>query len=171
MHFSILRSWLWSATVTTVALFSSVVQAVANHQCGGLPSQSDLLSVLTTASPINPAPNVQMWAMIVANDGTLCAEASTSEDPVGTQWLTSRAVVHQEDNKESPFSESGNSVTDKQNRDINAFGDGLSLYDANGKRLGGIVVMSSDTSCSDRTIVQQTRHNLGLDFVRLGLRC
>ena len=92
-------------------------------------------------------------------------------DPAGTQWLTSRAVVHQEDNKESRFSESGNSLTDKQNRDINAFGDGLSLYDANGKRLGGIVVMSSDTLCSDRTIVQQTRHNLGLDFVRLGLRC
>jgi uncharacterized protein GlcG (DUF336 family) len=50
---------------------------------------------------------------------------------------------------------------------VNVFGGGLGLYNAAGKKVGGIGV-SGDTSCADHNIAWKTRHAIGLDRLTTG---
>lgn len=173
MRFSAFRACLMPVNVMAVIFFSDAVDVLADHECRDLPSKSDLLNSLASAN--NPA-HVQIWAMIVANDGSVCAEAlignvsSIGEPPPNAPWSTSRAIspdvtAQHDDNKHH------DTKTDNRTGGIDAFVDGLPLYDAGGTKLGGIAVVSSDTSCHHRTIIQQTRHNLGLNFAIPGVGC
>lgn len=166
MQFSMLRSCIFTA-IMIAAFFLSCVETAASSKCSELPSQSDLRSALESKSSSG---NAQMWVMVAANDGSICVEAFIGGSPSESQRVASRSIsprttVELDDNK------SGEALVYKKIGGIDAFADGLPLFDANGKRLGRIIVLRSNTSCRHRTIVQQTRHNLGLDFVELGVRC
>lgn len=161
------------ACLIAVIYFSDAIEAVADHDCRDLPSKSDLLNSLASAK--NPA-HIQMWAMIVANDGSVCAEAliggisSIDEPPSKAPWSASRAIspdvtAQLDDDKRH------DTKTEMRIGGIDAFVEGLPLYDAGGAKLGRIAVVSSDTSCHHRTVIQQTRHNLGLNFAMPGIGC
>ena len=47
---------------------------------------------------------------------------------------------------------------------VNVFGGGLALY-RSGKKIGGGIGVSGDTSCADHNIAWRTRNNLGLDHL------
>jgi len=47
---------------------------------------------------------------------------------------------------------------------INVFGGGLALYNAQGKKVGGVGV-SGDTSCTDHMVAWRLRHAANLDFL------
>lgn len=173
MRFSAFRACLIPANVMAVIFFSDAVEALADHECRDLPSKSDLLNSLASA---NNLAHVQIWAMIVANDGSVCAEALVGgmspigKSPLNAPWSASRTIspdvtAQLDDDKHH------NTKTDKRTGGIDAFVDGLPLYDADGTKLGRIAVVSSDTACHHRTIVQQTRHYLGLNFGMPGVGC
>jgi hypothetical protein len=100
--------------------------------CTGLPSHAALRAALVAAVAVgNGVPNgngglgFNMWASLVANDGTVCAVAF-SGDRYTDQWLGSRVISAQKANTANDFSLSngappGNSL----------FPTGLSLSTAN----------------------------------------
>src|ERR1700732_2562277 len=73
--------------------------------CSGLPSQGALRSALQTAvaTPGNGGLGFNMWATLVANDGTVCAVAF-SGGQYTDQWLGSRVISAQKANTANDFS-------------------------------------------------------------------
>src|ERR1700730_9555449 len=72
--------------------------------CSGLPSQSALQTALASAvGPGNGGLGFNMWASIVANDGTVCAVAFTGAG-FTDQWLGSRVISAQKANTANDFS-------------------------------------------------------------------
>jgi uncharacterized protein GlcG (DUF336 family) len=71
--------------------------------CSGLPSQGSLQAALTNAvAQSNGGLGFNMWATIVANDGTICAVA-VSGGSLTSQWLGSRAISAQKGNTANDF--------------------------------------------------------------------
>lgn len=73
--------------------------------CNALPSQDQLKTALTTANQLIVLTlNNQMWATIVAADGTVCAVAHTGDDTLQSQWLASRVISAQKANTANSLS-------------------------------------------------------------------
>jgi len=96
-------------TVTRATIFLGVLTllitaGVANAggppgTCGALPGWSDLRQSLIAANGhVNLILNNNMWATIVAADGTVCAVANTGNDDLESQWLLSRVISAQKAN-------------------------------------------------------------------------
>jgi hypothetical protein len=89
--------------------------------CSGLPSQATLKSALSGAIGGNGGLDNNMWATVVANDGTVCAVAFSGADYTG-QWLASRVISAQKANTANGLSLSNGARPD---------GTGLALSTAN----------------------------------------
>jgi len=77
-------------TVTTVP--ASAAPPVGS--CAALPTWNALRQKLIVANNhVNLVLNNNMWATIVAADGTVCAVAQTGSDNLQSQWLLSREVT------------------------------------------------------------------------------
>jgi uncharacterized protein GlcG (DUF336 family) len=71
--------------------------------CSGLPSQSKLQMALDSAvTQNNGGLGFNMWATLVANDGTVCAVA-VSGSSLTSQWLGSRIISAQKANTANDF--------------------------------------------------------------------
>jgi uncharacterized protein GlcG (DUF336 family) len=71
--------------------------------CSGLPSQANLQTALNNAvAQNNGGLGFNMWATIVANDGTVCAVA-VSGGSLTSQWLGSRVISAQKANTANDF--------------------------------------------------------------------
>src|SRR5439155_583851 len=67
--------------------------------CPSLPNWKDLRQSLSAANAhVNLILNNNMWATIVAADGTVCAVAYTGDDALEAQWLLSRVISAQKAN-------------------------------------------------------------------------
>ena len=92
------------ATILLGVLTLGLTAAAANAggppgTCGALPSWSDLQQQLIAANGhVNLILNNNMWATIVAADGTVCAVANTGDDTLEAQWLLSRVISAQKAN-------------------------------------------------------------------------
>jgi len=94
--------------------------------CAGLPSWSMLQSAVQAAVKAkNGGLGFNMWATLVANDGTVCAVAFSGSDYTG-QWLGSRVISAQKANTANDFSLS-NGATPSDS----LFPTGLALSTAN----------------------------------------
>lgn len=75
-----------------------------SRPCAGLPGWSELKSALQTAvAGTNGGLGFNMWATVVANDGTVCAVAF-SGGQYTDQWLGSRLISAQKANTANDFS-------------------------------------------------------------------
>ncbi len=94
------------ALLSTLSLPAFADGGGYGNSCAGLPSWSRLQSAL--ASAVSPSNNngglgFNMWATIVANDGTVCAVAFSGKDYT-SQWLGSRIISAQKANTANDFS-------------------------------------------------------------------
>lgn len=89
------------------AFFGSAAPAFAGfgNSCAGLPGWGQLQSALSGAvgASGNGGLGFNMWATLVANDGTVCAVAFSGGDYTG-QWLGSRVISAQKANTANDFS-------------------------------------------------------------------
>ncbi len=87
-------------SVLTVGITTG--RANADERSGGcpsLPNWKDLRQSLSAANAhVNLILNNNMWATIVAADGTVCAVAYTGDDALEAQWLLSRVISAQKAN-------------------------------------------------------------------------
>jgi hypothetical protein len=92
-----------------VGSFASLARAQGNgafsFSCAGLPNQQALQSALenSVGVPGNGGLGFNMWATIVANDGTVCAVAFSGAGYTN-QWLGSRVISAQKANTANDFS-------------------------------------------------------------------
>ena len=85
------------------ALFT-VSSFAENNGCGSLPSQSQLKSMLASATNDEGSGlNMNMWGTIVDRDGIVCAVAFTGTNR-GSQWPGSRVISAQKANTANSFS-------------------------------------------------------------------
>jgi hypothetical protein len=89
-----------------LALCASTV--AANADCAHLPNQADLqnalkASVKPSGGPSNGGLDLNMWATIVSDDGTVCAVAYSGKS-YSDQWLGSRVISAQKANTANAFS-------------------------------------------------------------------
>jgi len=100
-----IRNWFVSgAAGLGIALFVSPSPALADNACAGLPSWSQLQAQLSSSiGPANGGLGFNMWATVVANDGTVCAVAFTGS-AYTSQWLGSRVISAQKANTANDFS-------------------------------------------------------------------
>jgi uncharacterized protein GlcG (DUF336 family) len=111
---------VFMATVATGAW------AEGNSSCHGLPSFSDLRDALVKAVKDEKSGlNLNMWATIVARDGTVCAVAFSGNSS-GAQWLGSRVISAQKANTANLFSLDNTSVANDSGAP-----NGLALSTAN----------------------------------------
>jgi uncharacterized protein GlcG (DUF336 family) len=100
--------------------------AIAASPCAGLPSWSALRSALVSAvAGKNGGLGFNMWATVVANDGTVCAVAF-SGGVYTDQWLGSRLISAQKANTANDFS-----LSDGATPSTSLFPTGLALSTAN----------------------------------------
>jgi len=100
-------------------------QAVSNN-CANLPTNGALKNALTHAVVDEASGlNLNMWATIVARDGTVCAVAF-SGNTSGSQWLGSRVISAQKANTANLFSLDSSSVSNNS-----GMPNGLALSTAN----------------------------------------
>jgi len=100
-------------------------QAVSNN-CASLPTNGALKNALAHAVVDEASGlNLNMWATIVARDGTVCAVAF-SGNTSGSQWLGSRVISAQKANTANLFSLDGSSASNNS-----GMPNGLSLSTAN----------------------------------------
>jgi uncharacterized protein GlcG (DUF336 family) len=100
-------------------------QAVSNN-CANLPTNGALKAALTHAVVDEASGlNLNMWATIVARDGTVCAVAFSGTTS-GSQWLGSRVISAQKANTANLFSLDGSSVSNSS-----GMPNGLALSTAN----------------------------------------
>lgn len=100
-----IRRWTVSAALG-LAWSAFALPALANApSCAGLPSWGELQSALAGAvgASGNGGLGFNMWASLVANDGTVCAVAFSGSDYTG-QWLGSRVISAQKANTANDFS-------------------------------------------------------------------
>jgi hypothetical protein len=90
---------LLTAVLASVVTPGSVEATGLLNTCGGLPGWAHLRQHLATANAqINLILNNNMWATLVAPDGTVCAVAATGGDTLQAQWLLSRVISAQKAN-------------------------------------------------------------------------
>jgi uncharacterized protein GlcG (DUF336 family) len=78
--------------------------AQVSNNCGSLPTQAALQTALVSAVTTETSGlNLNMWATIVARDGTVCAVAFSGTNS-GSQWLGSRVISAQKANTANLFS-------------------------------------------------------------------
>ena len=94
------RSLVAAVGVLMLALTTVAVNAAPPvGTCGTLPNWHQLRQQLIAAnSLVTLLLNNNMWATIVAADGTVCAVAQTGSDNLQSQWLLSRAISAQKAN-------------------------------------------------------------------------
>jgi len=96
------RMFAWAISLTLALVAQN---AFANSTCSNLPSRSDLKRALTEAnSEVQLLLDNQMWGVIVADDGTVCAVAHSGEDALQSQWLASRVIAAQKANTANSLS-------------------------------------------------------------------
>jgi uncharacterized protein GlcG (DUF336 family) len=101
-----MHRWLISGAISLgIALAGSPAFPDAGEgACSGLPSQSALQTALASAvGSSNGGLGFNMWASLVANDGTVCAVAFTGSRYTD-QWLGSRVISAQKANTANDFS-------------------------------------------------------------------
>ena len=95
-----------------IALILGTGVAAANHSCkkvmdavGGYTALKSALSgaVQPSGGPSNGGFDLNMWATIVSDDGTVCAVTKTAND-INEQWLGSRVISAQKANTANAFS-------------------------------------------------------------------
>jgi uncharacterized protein GlcG (DUF336 family) len=102
-------------------------QNVSNN-CSTLPNQAALQAALASAvSTETSGLNLNMWATIVARDGTVCAVAFSGNGS-GAQWLGSRVISAQKANTANLFSLDSSSFS---NSTHSGAANGLALSTAN----------------------------------------
>jgi uncharacterized protein GlcG (DUF336 family) len=89
--------------------------AVAKADCSHLPNHTDLTNALKAAvkasgGPSNGGLDLNMWATIVAEDGTVCTVAFSGKS-YSDQWLGSRVISAQKANTANAFSLDGLSLS------------------------------------------------------------
>jgi hypothetical protein len=105
------QHWLVLATIGLgISVPGGPAFADGRAACAGLPSQAALHTALVAAVAVgNGAPNgngglgFNVWATLVANDGTVCAVAF-SGNQYTDQWLGSRVISAQKANTANDFS-------------------------------------------------------------------
>jgi uncharacterized protein GlcG (DUF336 family) len=124
-----MQRWLISGA-TSLAISLGATPGFADTgdgACSGLPSQSALQGALSAAvGPGNGGLGFNMWASIVANDGTVCAVAFTGAGYTD-QWLGSRVISAQKANTANDFSLGEGSHMPA----VSLFQNGLALSTAN----------------------------------------
>jgi uncharacterized protein GlcG (DUF336 family) len=125
--------WLVSRVSTAIALATCVAiaattasaQGVSNN-CASLPGNSALKNALTQAVIAETSGlNLNMWATVVARDGTVCAVAFSGTTS-GSQWLGSRVISAQKASTANFFSLDGTSASNSSGA-----ANGLALSTAN----------------------------------------
>jgi hypothetical protein len=95
------------AGVIGLGVWSSARPAIADDSssCSGMPSQTALRTALqaAVANTGNGGLGFNMWATLVANDGTVCAVAFSGSQYTD-QWLGSRVISAQKANTANDFS-------------------------------------------------------------------
>jgi uncharacterized protein GlcG (DUF336 family) len=100
--------------------------AQVSSSCTGLPSNGTLKAALTQAVLVEDSGlNLNMWATVVARDGTVCAVAFSGTNS-GSQWLGSRVISAQKANTANAFSLDGSSAGNNSGT-----ANGLALSTAN----------------------------------------
>lgn len=95
---------LASLTGFGASVLSYPASADSSGTCSGLPGWSELKSALQTAvTGTNGGLGFNMWATVVANDGTVCAVAFSGSQYTD-QWLGSRIISAQKANTANDFS-------------------------------------------------------------------
>jgi Haem-degrading len=102
------RHWVLSGSIGLgISVLACPAFAQGNggygYACAGLPSQATLQSALDGAIGGNGGLGFNMWATIVANDGTVCAVAFSGAQYT-SQWLGSRLISAQKANTANDFS-------------------------------------------------------------------
>ena len=99
-----MHRWLYSGAISLGICMAATPAFADDGTCSGLPSQSALQGALSAAvGPGNGGLGFNMWASIVANDGTVCAVAFTGAGYTD-QWLGSRVIAAQKANTANDFS-------------------------------------------------------------------
>jgi uncharacterized protein GlcG (DUF336 family) len=129
----VLHSWAFkvSTALAVVALGMATAPTIASAQavsnnCAILPGNAALKNALAQAVVAEASGlNLNMWATIVARDGTVCAVAF-SGNTSGSQWLGSRVISAQKANTANLFSLDASSVSNNSGMPT-----GLALSTAN----------------------------------------
>jgi uncharacterized protein GlcG (DUF336 family) len=96
--------WVISSVITLGIPFLTGPVLAQSNACAGLPSWGALRSALQAAvAGANGGLGFNMWATVVANDGTICAVAFSGGDYTD-QWLGSRVISAQKANTANDFS-------------------------------------------------------------------
>lgn len=94
-----------TTVIFTVMLASITQGAIARSDCNDLPNHNQLKSALTMANDlVDLAFNNEMWGVVVADDGAVCAVAFTGQDALQAQWLASRVIAAQKANTANSLS-------------------------------------------------------------------
>ena len=146
-----MRRWVISGSIS---LGICIASCPAFAQCAGLPSQATLQAALENAvSQDNGGLGFNMWASVVANDGTVCAIAF-SGSKFTDQWLGSRVISAQKANTANDLSLG----TDASIPAGSAFPHGLALSTANlfsAAQPGGILYGLQHSNPVDPNIAYQ----------------
>jgi uncharacterized protein GlcG (DUF336 family) len=123
-----IQHWVISGAIGLGAsLAAGSAIADGNSICSSLPSQSKLQMALENAvNQSNGGLGFNMWATLVANDGTVCAVAF-SGNQFTDQWLGSRVISAQKANTANDFSLG----TDAKMPSVSVAQHGLALSTAN----------------------------------------
>jgi uncharacterized protein GlcG (DUF336 family) len=117
-----IQRWLISGSLGLGITLAACPAFAAPPPCSALPSQGALKSALSMAvAASNGGLDNNMWATLVANDGTVCAVAFSGADYTA-QWLASRAISAQKANTANGLSLGNGARPD---------GTGLALSTAN----------------------------------------
>lgn len=100
----ILRSMIPASIGLGLTVMAAPAFAGGSSLCSNLPSWSQLKTALVKAvSAANGGLGFNMWGVLVATDGTVCAVAFSGSDYT-SQWLGSRAIAAQKANTANDFS-------------------------------------------------------------------
>ena len=99
-----IQGWVIPGAVGLGISLAAGSAVAAPAVCSGLPTQASLQAALDTAvAQKNGGLGFNMWATIVANDGTVCAVARDSGTSLTSQWLGSRVISAQKANTATDF--------------------------------------------------------------------
>jgi uncharacterized protein GlcG (DUF336 family) len=122
-------SIVFAASLVAVCVGAGPITASAqgvSNNCAGLPGNAALKNALTQAVLVETSGlDLNMWATIVARDGTVCAVAFSGTNS-GSQWLGSRVISAQKANTANLFSLDGSSAGNNSGT-----ANGLALSTAN----------------------------------------
>ncbi len=120
--------WICSGSIGLGFALLAVPALADRAHCSGLPSQAALRSALIGAvgNAGNGGLGFNMWATIVAKDGTVCAVAFSGHDSTD-EWLGSRVISAQKANTANAFSLG----EDANMPGVSLFKHGLALSTAN----------------------------------------